>query len=503
MKHSWFLLAGAASIALTQEHGQYAVDAIHDHAYNHKACGLEGLGDESSRLAAADILVSGENDVLNHYAGNSTNSHPQELNRPSGHNWTQTTPCFNSIISSDTFCVFTDSSYANGHGISFVTTAERAAYLASLPSFTSPSTIDSSPAKYAISPIPGKGLGLIATTHIPRGSLILSSHPTLMIDYRIFDELLRTDQLSLQAAAISSLPESHQSAFFKLSTHSSRNATDSLSRIALTDSIITTNAFDIPPSPSQSSTPEDPNDSLWYATFASPISPISRLNHACRPNSDYRFDWHNGLVQLITAVRDILPGEEITISYINPLQTRQARQKQLREGWGFDCFCEHCSRSRGRSEESDRRIRLTRKIRRLLKEEGEDEGSEVVKGRTERTKMAELLVSLYEMEGLWGMIYEAYGIAAREYSKAGEAWMAMKWACMAVEFGAMVLGEDDEEVRGMKELVRDPWGHETWKSGKKGGGYEVENEDGKDIDERPEGLELEDGVDEEDDEEGW
>ncbi|KAK3504739.1 hypothetical protein B0T13DRAFT_532472 [Neurospora crassa] len=487
MKFSGLLLVGAALIVLAHEKEHIIVDEANNHAYDHKACGPEGLGDDSLRSSAADILATGETDALTYYAGNSANSHPQEdPNTSPGHNWSRTNPCFNSIFSNDAFCVFTSTSYANDEGISFITTAQRAAYLTSLLSFTPHSNITSSPEKYTISSIPGKGLGLIASTRIPRGSVILSSHPTLLIDYRVFDELPRIDYISLQAAAISSLPPAHRSAFFNLSTQSNNaSVTGGLSRIALTDTIITTNAFDIPAPPPRpwppsppSSPPHDqtdPNDALWYTVFA---SSISRHNHDCRPNADFRFDWNSnkggpGLVQVITAVKDILPGEEITISYINPLGSRKARQKLLSTAWGFECSCELCSRSGGRVEEADRRVRLIRKVRRLLKEgqEGgsnagrEEEGEGWKMGSREqgegddRTKAAESLVSLYEMEGLWGMVHEAYALAAREYSKAGETWMVMKWAALAVEFGTMVLGEGDEALREMKGLARNPWGH--------------------------------------------
>ncbi|KAH7631668.1 hypothetical protein B0T09DRAFT_397105 [Sordaria sp. MPI-SDFR-AT-0083] len=490
MKFSGPPLFGAVSIALAHGNGHLNVNESHDYAHIHKACGIEGIEEDYTlRLPAANVLLNGDIDVLNHYAGNNTRSRPQDdLNPPSGHNWS----------------------------ISCITNAQRGAYLSSLPPFTSPSTTTNkpNPAKYTISSIPGKGLGLIATTRIPRGSVILSSHPTLMIDYRVFDELLRTDYMSLQAAAISSLPSAHRSAFFHLYTQSKNDtAGGRLSRIAQTDSIITTNAFDIsasprspfnpaPPEPKQAD--DDDDDDTWYTVFA---SPISRLNHDCRPNADYRFDWEKGLVQVITAVRDIFPGEEITISYINPLQSRHARQKHLRTVWGFDCSCELCSRSLTkvrRTGESDRRVKLIKKVRRLLREEGKDGESSKVQGNGEweRTKMAELLVSLYKMEGLWGMVHETYAVAAREYNKAGEAWMAMKWAGLAVEFGTMVLGELDEEVREMKELARDPWIVE-----RKHEGYreKVEGEERTEVegDEKPEGFGVEDESDEDEDEEGW
>jgi SET domain-containing protein len=39
------------------------------------------------------------------------------------------------------------------------------------------------------------------------------------------------------------------------------------------------------------------------------------MNHDCRPNIDYIFD-PKTLTQHATAVRDIMPGEELTLSYI-------------------------------------------------------------------------------------------------------------------------------------------------------------------------------------------
>ena len=42
---------------------------------------------------------------------------------------------------------------------------------------------------------------------------------------------------------------------------------------------------------------------------------VSRLNHDCAPNLGYYFD--SATMELrVTAVRDIAPGEELTISYV-------------------------------------------------------------------------------------------------------------------------------------------------------------------------------------------
>lgn len=41
---------------------------------------------------------------------------------------------------------------------------------------------------------------------------------------------------------------------------------------------------------------------------------VSRLNHACRPNSEYFFD-DRTLSQKVFTARDIDPGEELTVTY--------------------------------------------------------------------------------------------------------------------------------------------------------------------------------------------
>lgn len=41
---------------------------------------------------------------------------------------------------------------------------------------------------------------------------------------------------------------------------------------------------------------------------------VSRLNHACRPNSEYFFD-DATLSQNVFAARDLSAGEELTVTY--------------------------------------------------------------------------------------------------------------------------------------------------------------------------------------------
>ena len=76
--------------------------------------------------------------------------------------------------------------------------------------------------------------------------------------------------------------------------------------------------------------------------------------------------------------------------------------------------------------------------------------------------MAELLVSLYEQERMWGPIAEAYAFAALEYNGAGDPWTAQKFARLSVEAGLIYGGPHDDDVGQMEQLLKDPWEHWSW-----------------------------------------
>ncbi|KAG7290875.1 hypothetical protein NEMBOFW57_000880 [Staphylotrichum longicolle] len=349
-------------------------------------------------------------------------------------------------------CVFTDTSFAEGRGISLITAPQRANYLATSPAFAEPDTVKSinqdlnqtPPTKYEMREIPGKGMGLIATAHILRGDLIMANTASLMIDYRAFNELSKPQYTALQAHAVDHLPPLHRSLFLNLSAHTP--STSHLTHAELVDAIAATNGFDIDP---------DDDDADQHNSFFVIFPSIARMNHDCRPNAEYRFD-HPTLSQSIHAARDIAPGEELTLSYINPLLSRAQRLAKLQRNWGFACGCPLCTVDDARARESDARIAQIAKLREELRDWGRGERSRAC------PEMAELLVGLYEMERLWGTMHEAYTLAALEYNAAGDPWTAVKYARMGVEWGIPMLGEGDEDVRELRRLAEDPWEHWSW-----------------------------------------
>ncbi|KAK3898837.1 hypothetical protein C8A05DRAFT_46945 [Staphylotrichum tortipilum] len=364
------------------------------------------------------------------------------------HAWTHSLPCFQPNWADDPICVFTDTTFAAGRGISLVTTPRRANYVATTPAFAEPETVGdinqdlggSVPAKYEMRELPGKGMGLIATAHIRRGEPIMANTASLMIDYRAFNELTKPEYKELQAHAVDNLPASHRALVLGLSTHTS----SPLPHIELVDRIAATNGFDIDP---------DETDTDQHHSFFVLFPSIARMNHDCRPNAEYVFD-HGTLSQVVNAARDIAPGEELTLGYINPLMPRAQRLAKLKRNWGFDCGCASCTLERARADESDARIAQIEKLKGELREWGPDSRA--------CPEMAELLIALYDMENMWTAVHEAYTLAALEFNAVGEPWTAVKYARMAVEFGIPMVGEADDDMGEMAKVAEDPWSHWSW-----------------------------------------
>ncbi|KAB5558025.1 hypothetical protein GE09DRAFT_1173128 [Coniochaeta sp. 2T2.1] len=368
-----------------------------------------------------------------------------------GYTWTSSSPCFKSEENDQEYCVFTDTTFAENRGTTVVTTPERAALFQRNPSFTDPSVtrgtnqdlVRTIPAKYTVQPIPGKGLGAVATTFISRGQLIMANTASLVFDYGAYESLSEEEYLALQASAVDSLPPNHRQHVLNMSTHD--EDANHLTYPELVEKLTSTNAFDVDPAE------DDPDqDNKFFTIFPE----IARMNHDCRPNADYYFDL-DSLSQYVHAVRDIYPGEEITVTYLDPTMSQRARSEKLLSNWGFQCSCPSCTASPAQIKASDDRLRQIAELR-----------PEFNRHRRESSRatpqMAELMVSLYEQEKLWGWMQEAYRYAAVEWNGAGEPWTASKYASLAVEYGIYCSGERDGDVEDMEELVSDPWGHWSW-----------------------------------------
>ncbi|OIW33767.1 SET domain-containing protein [Coniochaeta ligniaria NRRL 30616] len=407
-----------------------------------------------SNVPGTGYLASGDPNHKAHGAGHCPQANCTAHGHRSQHSWTRSSPCFRSKGNKHEYCVFTDSTFAENRGTTLVTTAERAAYLERIPAYTDPSVtkginqdiIRTKPAKYKVEKIEGKGLGVIATGFINRGELIMANTVSLMFDYAAYENLERDDYLDIQAQAVDSLPEAHRRLILDMSTHDEGNFT----YLELVEKITSTNAFDVDPDDD-----DVDQDNKFYVIFPE----IARMNHDCRPAADYYFDLET-LTQYVHAVRPIYPGEEITVTYIDPTMRQAARAHKLHDTWGFRCACPSCTASRPAIAASDDRLRQIEELR--------PEFNKFRSASRATPQMAELLVSLYEQERLWGMMDEAYRYAAVEWNAVGEPWTATKYARLAIEHGIYLSGEKDGDVADMDELAADPWSHWSWMMRMKG-----------------------------------
>ncbi|KAI5982767.1 hypothetical protein EDD15DRAFT_2179981 [Pisolithus albus] len=83
------------------------------------------------------------------------------------------------------------------------------------------------------------------------------------------------------------------------------------------------------------------------------VSPlVALINHSCVPNVDVVFprgrkDLGNEPVAKVFALRNIAPGEEIIMSYVDMTLPKSLRQGALLETYNFQCRCKACVESSG------------------------------------------------------------------------------------------------------------------------------------------------------------
>jgi hypothetical protein len=192
-------------------------------------------------------------------------------------------------------------------------------------------------AVYRIGPVAGKGLGVFATRDIKRGERIISESPLIVIserDYfaadveRAFNRLSDTDKaryMSLASAHnfdVKSWPDSQVPS----PKHSDyiRKKEQYEARIAREKSLL---------SVYQTNNVEREYGSAVFDHF-------SRFNHSCLPNA--MFAWNTNIgKQTVHALDHIPAGEEITVSYIDPIHSTNTRQYLL-SYYGFKCKCPAC-----------------------------------------------------------------------------------------------------------------------------------------------------------------
>lgn len=162
------------------------------------------------------------------------------------------------------------------------------------------------------------------------------------------------------------------------------------------------------------------------------------------------------LTHTTVAVRDIPPGEELTVSYIFGKTARAERLTQLSE-WGFTCQCSQCTLPTREAGASDIRIRQIKEL--------EDEIEKIMSrpgGKGVKPEMAGKLVELYLEERLEAYLAPVYTKAALIYSMFGNEKRASEYAREAVGALERETGPHAKDIKSMEKLAENPKGHWSW-----------------------------------------
>ncbi|KAK4678735.1 hypothetical protein QC764_310350 [Podospora pseudoanserina] len=239
---------------------------------------------------------------------------------------------------------------------------------------------------YALRTIDGKGFGLIATRKIPRGSIFMTDYATLMAD-KDFAANLRMEQgRLLLSEAVVRLP--YPDRVLKLARSSTRPGD-----VPAAEDVMKTNSFSV-----------EAGGHGYVALFPDVsvrvFCAITRFNAAA-------------LSKTITAFRDILPGEEITISYTAFNLQSKIRLPRLKKLWGFDCSCNLCAGPPELLAASDARRQkvddLGPEIVELVEEGKFDEAVKLNKEMIQALTEEEILPHMGDYYEIMGRLYQAWG----------------------------------------------------------------------------------------------
>jgi hypothetical protein len=293
---------------------------------------------------------------------------------------------------------------------------------------------------YAFKDVPGKGKGLIATTKISRGTRILCEKPVITVPQDQWD-IGRLRKIIYNQ--VNSLSKHQKHAFLSMrNIHAYKSVEDQYL------GIIRTNGLPIAVGGIES------------GIFLN----ACRINHACDNNAQK--NWNESIQQhTVHALRDIDEGEEITIYYLGIDQNRSARQKSLREKFGFVCSCRPCSLPSGEIQENDR---ILDKIRRLDIIIGQRGLVGIVLYPLQTLRYVDEQVRLYNEIGPYDTgLPRAFLDAAQISIANGDLARGRIFMERAVFGWRMALGNDSPQVAEYGALAKDVSKHELYETSMK------------------------------------
>lgn len=281
------------------------------------------------------------------------------------------------------------------------------------------------PAKslYTVRSIAGKGKGLVAAERIVKGTRLLSEAPIFRVPRGISN--IKTLE-GVVENEVQRLTTGQKAAFFDLTNIYGDDHSESLG-------IARTNVLPLVGS-------DDASGGLFLDA--------SRINHSCRHNAHNT--WNENIGELtVHALRDIDPGQGITISYLPSTSEFAERQRHLKEKFKFKCKCELCSLPVVKRELSDKRLTNIQGIDRFI-------GAALLDGvdPVAALNILRMMFDLFEEEDIWdGRVARAYKDAFDIAMENDDAPRARIFATRAYEAWCLIEGEDSITTIKMKRAA--------------------------------------------------
>jgi hypothetical protein len=347
------------------------------------------------------------------------------------------------------YCVFSNPWISNGRGMALVTSPENMQKVKRLQEhYKNPDHNRWTPRSSKAPPfyeeeIPGEGYRYVANETIKRGDELMSWTPVLIVHKRFFHDVANEDQATLLASAVQLLPQDTREKF-KRQVHTANAAkTNTLREVVERHSFESALGYKF-----------SAGETTMETHFVN-YPEVSALRHSCRPSAAFYID--NLHVHRTTAARKMAPGDEVTLTYIDPFQTRAERQKSLIKWRGFGCTCKHCL-GNGMLDnlgKSDANILEIKRIEKSLKDH---DSTDVT------TEMIGRLVELYKEEGLQARMSDAYELVALNYNNLGYPKRAIKYANLGAQAAVVERGRDANDGIALRILAKDPEGHYSYRA---------------------------------------
>jgi hypothetical protein len=363
---------------------------------------------------------------------------------------------WDSKICSGVFCVYTNRRIAKGRGIVAVTKAEEFQKLERIEDH-----FNRGENKYLQDPVPftttevlNKGPGITATQTIRRGKPLMVWSPVLIVHKSLFDQIpKKKERTRLLEAALSYLPPATQATFNKQRLRPG-DADNSNPRSI--EDILLAHPFEIDLGYA-THRQDELNHSKHYVNYPE----VSVLQHDCRPNVATYID--NAFALHATVARRVQPGEELTISYVDPFLSRAERSAWVKrhrspQGTEGGCPCKACSPPGG--EKGEEAVKADKRLKEILSIRAELRNHESTKVDF---AMIERFIKLYEEERLHAKFAEAYELAAINFNYLGDDKRAKKYADLAVQAGIVEGGVESNDVVAMRIMAKDVKGHYSYR----------------------------------------